>query len=238
MVRLAIVRGLAYTDLAQVRRRWLIPTYVTAFRWTGNRPDAEDLTTWIFHKLDGDFRAPELVQVVEERMAELTSEAILRHWSDRYGVADDHLSPSILIDSHPTLGSLLTDLTAEMNLTLILRFVRRRPTATIANQLRVSEQETNRRVFTGLAQVAERIGLPATAGDPRGFNEVSAFVTDLVARRRPIRFEANSGTWPVMVVACHVQAAIAGNELPTRRFVSTLASSNRRPVTDLRIWSA
>ena len=237
MVRLAIVRGLTYTDTAQVRSRWLIPTYTSAYRWTGNRTDAEDLTAWIFHNISGDFRTSELVQVVEERLDELTSEAISRHWFDRYGVATLNLTASTLTDSRPTLESLMTDLTAEMHLTLVLRFVRRRPPAAIAKQLRVSGQEAHRRVFVALAQVAERIGFQARSSIPRNLDEVSGFVSDLVARKRPARFDAGSGIWPVMAAACHVHAAIAGNDLPTQRFVRSLESS-RRLVTELRIWSA
>ena len=39
---LAVIRGLTYFDVRQVFNRWLIPTYQTAFRWTGNRSDSED----------------------------------------------------------------------------------------------------------------------------------------------------------------------------------------------------
>lgn len=238
MVRLAIVRGLTYTDMAQVRSRWLIPTYATVFRWTGNRADAEDLTEWIFNNIGGRFHMPQLVQVVEERLAELTSEAIARHWSERYGVVGLNLTASTLTDSRLTVESLLADLTAELHLALVLRFVRRRTGAAIAKQLGVSVQEANRRIFVALAQVAERISLPELSGIPQDLDDVSGFVADLVARRRPARFEIRSGSWPVMVAACHIEAAIAGNDLPTQRFVGSLESSARRFVTELRIWSA
>lgn len=238
MVRLAIVRGPTYTDMAQVRSRWLIPTYATVFRWTGNRVDAEDLAGWIFHNIGGGFHPPQLVQVVEERLAELTSEAIARHWSDRYGVAGLNLTTSTLTDSRTTVESLLADLTAEMHLTLVLRFVRRRTSAAIADQLRVSVQEANRRIFVALRQVAERIALLGLSGIPQDLDDASGFVADLVARRRPARFEVRSGTWPLMVAACHIQAAIAGNDLPTQRFVRSLVSSTRTFVSERRIWSA
>lgn len=238
MVRLAIVRGLTYTEVAQVRSRWLIPTYSTAFRWTGNRADAEDLTAWIFHHIAAEFRAPELVHFVEERLKELTAEAIVRHWSERYGVGGVNLTKSAPSDSSPTLESLFTDLTAETHLTLVLRFVRRRPVATIANQLGLSVQEADRRVFVALRQVAERIGYKMSSTDERNLGDVSDFITDLVARRRPVRFEAGSGTWPAMIAACYIEAAIAGNDLPSQLFVRSLESSTRRFVTELRIWSA
>ena len=238
MNRLAIVRGLTYTDIAQVRRRWLIPSYAFAYRWTGNRADAEDLTAWIFHNLDMSFSGPELLHVVEEQLAELTSEAIHRHWSDRYGVAGVSQSGSALTDPRPTLEHLTAGLTAEMNLVLVRRFVRRQPVATIANRLGVSVRQADRRIFDALTQVAERILFSGLSRIPPEHDQVSAFVSDLVAMKRPVRFEARPATWPMMVAACHVQAAIAGNELPTQRFVQSMETSPRRFVTELRISSA
>lgn len=238
MVRLAIVDGLTYTDMGQVRGRWLIPTYADNFRWTGNRADAEDLAAWIFHKIGGELRGAKPVRVVDERVAELTSEAIARHWSERYGVVNINRISSRRSDSQPALESLLSDLTAEMHLTLILRFVRRRSIAAIASQLRVSTQQADRRVFVALTQVAERIGLSAPPEIPLDLVSVSDFVSDLVARRRPVRFEARSDTWAALIAACHIQAAIAGNALPIQRFVRSFESPTRRLVTELRIWSA
>lgn len=236
MVRLAIVRGLTYTDMAQIRNRWLIPTYATTFRWTGNSSDAEDLTAWIFHNLG--IRSTELVQVVQERLAELTAEAIVRHWWERYGVSGVNLTASSLAESRPTLEDLMKDLTADMHLTLIRRFVRRRPIATIARQLGISVREADRQIFVALARVAQGIGLPATSSQRQDLDSVSTFVTDLLARRCPRRFEARPGTWPALVAACHLQAAIAGNDLPTQRFVRSLEPSTGRLVTELRIWTA
>lgn len=238
MVRLAIVRGLTYTDMGQVRRRWLIPTYATVYRWTGNRADAEDLTAWIFHNITGAFRKPELVQVIEERLAELTSEAVARHWSDRYGADGVSLPATAHLDSWPPLETLLSDLTAEAHLTLVLRFVRRRPMDSIASQLRLRIPEAERRVFVALAHVAARIGLVTPTSVPVDLDGVSSFISDLVARRRPTRFEAGSSTWPALLAACHIHGAIAGNDLPSRRFVRSLETSPRRLVTELRIWSA
>ncbi|HEV2413308.1 MAG TPA: hypothetical protein VGX27_00765 [Candidatus Dormibacteraeota bacterium] len=237
MVRLAIVQGLSYTHMAQVQRRWLLPTYAAAYRWTGNRPDAEDLTEWIFHNLGRDFGAAQRVQVVQKLLTELTSEAIVRHWSARYGVMGLNVTASAPTDSRPRLESLLADLTAEMHLALIRRFVRRLPIATIANRLRVPVEEADRHVLVALAQVAERIGFGPTHNIPHRLDDVSAFVTDLVARRPPVRFEARSGMWRAMVAACHIQAAIAGNDLPSRRFVRSLEPASGF-VTEPRIWSA
>lgn len=237
MVRLAIVQGLSYTHMAQVHRRWLLPTYAAAYRWSGNRRDAEDLTEWVFHNLGRDFGAAQPVQVVQKSLTELTSEAIVRHWSARYGVIGLNVTAHALTDSRPRLESLLVDLTAEMHLALIRRFVRRLPIATIANRSRVSVGEADRQVFVALTHVAERIGFGPLYGIPQRLDDASAFVTDLVARRPPVRFEARSGIWRAMVAACHIQAAIAGNDLPTQRFVRSIESASRF-VTERRIWSA
>ena len=237
MVRLAIVQGLSYTHMAQVNRRWLLPTYATAYRWTGNRADAEDLTEWVFHNLGRDFGAAQPVEVIQKSLTELTSEAIVRHWSARYGVIGLNVTASAPTDSRPRLESLLADLSAEMHLALIRRFVRRAPIATIANRLRVPIQEADRHVFVALTQVAERIGFGPLYDIPQRLDDASAFVTDLVARRPPVRFEARSGIWRAMVAACHIQGAIAGNDLPTQRFVRSLEPASRF-VTKTRIWSA
>ncbi|HEV2216136.1 MAG TPA: hypothetical protein VGV88_01065 [Candidatus Dormibacteraeota bacterium] len=238
MSRLAIVHGLTYTDIAQVRRRWLIPSYAISYRWTGNRADAEDLTAWIFHNLGGGFSGPEPLHVVEAQLGQLTSEAIHRHWSDRYGIAGVSHTGTALADPRPTLEDLTAGLTAEMHLMLVRRFVRRQPVATIANRFGVSVPEADRRIFDALARVAERIVLPRLSTIAPELGQVSAFVNDLVAASRPVRFEARTGVWPMMVAACHVQAAIAGNDLPTQRFVQSLETSPRRFVTALRISSA
>lgn len=238
MVRLAIVRGLSYTDIGQVQSRWLIPTYATAFRWTGNQADAEDLTAWIFHNLAREFRAPELVQVVEERIAELLSDAIVRHWSLRYGVVGAIPTANAAINSRLTLEALLAELTAETHRIVVLRFVRGWPVAAVARQLRLPVSAANERTFAALTHVAERIGLRAPARNPQQIDEVSAFVTAMLTRRHPVRFEARPGVWQVLVAACHVHAAIAGNDLPSRRFVHSLEPSSRRVVTEVRIWTA
>jgi hypothetical protein len=74
-------------------------------------------------------------------------------------------------------------------------------------------------------------------------DQVSTYIDDLIARRRPLRFEVRRAAWPPMLGAGHVQAAIAGNDLPAQGFVRSLerrlsAGWTRRPVTDIRIWSA
>src|SRR5690348_7476191 len=87
MTNLAVVRGLTYTNCSQVFKRWLMPTYRTSFRWTGNRADSEDATTWVFLNASDHLQLPELVQVVDDHVLDLTLEAVTRHWLDRYGIA-------------------------------------------------------------------------------------------------------------------------------------------------------
>jgi hypothetical protein len=42
-----------------------------------------------------------------------------------------------------------------------------------------------------------------------------------------------------MLAAAHIQAAVAGNNLPRMRFVRSLEDTlTREPVTHLRIWTA
>jgi hypothetical protein len=68
-------------------------------------------------------------------------------------------------------------------------------------------------------------------------------VDDLVGKRRPLRFEVAPQAWAALLAATHIQAAVAGNNLPRARFVRSLegrfmAGHARRHVTHLRIWSA
>src|SRR5260370_1522444 len=45
---LRVLAGHTYRDPVQVFNRCLMPVYQTSYRWTGNRLDAEDVTTWVF----------------------------------------------------------------------------------------------------------------------------------------------------------------------------------------------
>src|SRR5260370_620664 len=152
---LSVIRGLTYFEECQVFNRWFLPTYQASFRWTGNRSDAEDATTWVFMNAVGTVHLPELVSVVDDIVADATLEAASRHWCDRYGVV----------------------------------------------RLRCAE--------------------------------IHAFEAGPCAPRAP-------------APATHLPAAVAGNNLPTARFVRSLEESfeahrmtrSRRYVTNLRIWSA
>jgi len=240
MPHLAVVRGLTYTNFSQVFNRWLIPSYRTAFRWTGNRVDAEDIVTWTFRDVAGNLHLPDLVQVVGDQVADTTVEAVTRHWDDRYGIDPIAITTS---EETPALETLFDRLTPEMRLLLVLRFIRRRSPEAIAAQLLIRPDAAKRRIIEGLAMVAERIGVPAASGAPSQADRVSAYIDDLIARRRPLRFDARPESWPPMAGAAHLQAAIAGNDLPAQVFIRSLerrlqAVWGRRVVTGVRIWSA
>lgn len=241
MTHLAVVRGLTYTNLGQVFNRWLIPTYGSAFRWTGNQLDSEDLTSWVFVQAAMRLHLPELVQVVDERLIAMSLAAISRHWTDRYGVESARCAQYYTVEATRALDSLLHGLNAEMRLILVLRFLRRRSASVIAEQLRVGAADARRRVIAALAEVAESLGFPAVIQGPPQTTDVSAFVDDLISRRRPIRFEVRPEAWPAMIAATHIQGAIAGNSLPGQRFVRALEQrflhDDRRLVTEPRIWT-
>jgi len=243
MTYLAVVRGLTYTNSSQVFKRWLMPTYRTSFRWTGNRADSEDATAWALLNTANDLRLPELVQVVDDRVLDLALEAVTRHWFERYGIPRVRCAAVCGSAVTAPLDSLFDSLTAEMRLLLVLRFLRRRSPEAIAAQLRIRPEEARRRLLAALTRVAERIGFPPGSSESRQLAEVSAYVEDIVARRRPVRFEVVPEAWPLMIAAAHMQAAIAGNDLPAKGFIRSLERqlaecSEKRLVTRQRIWSA
>jgi hypothetical protein len=246
---LSVVAGLTYRERSKVFTRWLMPAYQVSMRWTGNRLDAEDATTWVLIKEIGGLDLPELVQVVDERLAETTLEAVGRHWSDRYGVSAPRISSirateAALSGRLPLSFDALTDsLTAVRHLVIVLRFLRRRSLSSIATQFGAAAGQSADMLYRALSDVALRLGLDADPSDHAQANHVASFVADLVARRRPLRFEAGQGAWAALVAATHLQAAIAGNDLPRVGFVRSLeviADSNRytRHVTPSRIWTA
>jgi hypothetical protein len=241
MTHLEVIHGLTYTNGAQVFERWLMSTYRTSFRWTGNRPDSEDVTESVFLNTAEYLRLPELVNTVEARVHELTVEAVTRHWLERYGLPPVTCEMSEL-KSDVALETLVDGLTAEMRLLLVLRFLRRRSPEAIASQLRIRPEEVRRRILAALGRVALQIGLPESTASPQ-VAQASAYIDDVVAQRRPVRFEVLPETWPVMMAADHIQAAIAGNHLPAKGFIRSLERrfeerSGRGVVTRLRIWSA
>ncbi len=222
MTHLAVVRGLTYTNCLQVFKRWLVPTYRNSFRWTGNHADSEDVTAWVFLNMGDHTQLPELVHVVDDRVLDLALEAVSRHWVERYGIPSLRWAAISASEATAPLDSLFDGLTAEMRLLLVLRFLRRRSPAAIAAQLRIRPEAARGRVLAALACVAQRIGLASQSIESPQVAHVSAYVDDIVARRRPVRFEANPDAWPLMIAAGHIQAAIAGNDLPAKGFVRTL----------------
>jgi hypothetical protein len=223
MAHLAVVRGLTYTGFGQVYNRWIVATYGTVFRWTGNRVDGEDATSWIFTRVARNLKLPELVQVVDDQVLDASVDAIAHHWSARYGV---FRLRGLSFDAPPqvptSLDSLVEGLAAETRLVLVLRFLRRRSAAQIAAQLGVSQMAARSRLLSALAGVARNIGLQQAGPGDIQPAEVSSFVDDIVARRRPTRFDLAPEAWPSMIAACHLQAAIPGNILPSRAFVREL----------------
>jgi hypothetical protein len=246
---LRVIAGLIYSEPLQVFNRWLLPSYQTAFRWTGNRADAEDATRFAFKNSVGRLRLPEVVGIVDSHVAEATLEAASLHWSDRYGVAllrcCEIYAYEAALSCRPalTLAALVDGLSAEIRLVIVLRFLRRRPLSAIAAQLGAPCGTANLHLFTALSAVAQQMGLAADPGRANQADQVAAFVDGLVGRRRPLRFEAAPSAWAAMLAATHLQAAVAGNNLPRGRFVRSLeeafrAGGSERHVTHLRIWTA
>jgi len=246
---LKVIAGLTYPEQSQVFSRWLLPVYQSSFRWTGNRADAEDATTLAFKSSVGRVRLPEIVSTVDGCVEEATLEAASIHWSERYGV--DRLrcceiyAYEAALSGRPalTLAGLVDGLSAEMRLVIVLRFLRRRPLSAIAAQLGVPPRSANAHLFTALSGVAERMGLVASPGRANQADQVAAFVEGLIGRRRPPRFEAEPPAWAAMLAATHLQAAVAGNNLPRAQFVRWLEEAlktggSERHVTRLRIWTA
>jgi hypothetical protein len=244
MAHLEVVPGLTYTNCSQVFERWLMPVYKAGFRWTGNRADSQDLTAWVFSCVAEHLPLPGSVHVVDDGVRELTVEAIARHWRDRYGLPQMMCAEVNATEARVALEALTDGLTAEMRLLVVLRFLRRRSPEAIGGQLRIRPEDARRRILAALARVAQRIGLaPGPSGVlPQG-SQVSDYVEDVVARRRPVRFEVDPEAWPVMVAAGHVQAAIAGNDLPVKGFIRSLERQLDERVetgfvTGSRIWCA
>jgi sigma-70-like protein len=242
---LGVIRGLTYTDSAQIFNRWLIPTYRTAFRWMGNRLDTEDATADVF--LNVVIPLPAEVPLVDEQVNEAALRAVTRYWSEGYQVArfqwSEIHSAEAALRPASTLSALFEGLSAEMRLVLVLRFLRKRSLAAIAAQLGMRQAVARSTMIAALTRIAERIGLAHIAPEIAQQERVTAFVDDLIAGSPPQRFVVEPPAWPALVGATHVQAAIAGNDLPERRFVRMIERrlrtvEERRHVTHLRSWSA
>ena len=239
---LTVITGLTYAERSQVFKHWFLPTYETSFRWTGNQPDAEDATRWVFKKVSR-IRMPERVSAIDDRIADATLEAAIRHWSDRYGVPASTCETYLSGRPYLSLGALVGGLSPEMRLWIVLRFVRKRTLSAIAAQMGASTETASVRLYAALAKVAEHMDLDSNLSDLTQADRVATFVDHLIDRRRPPRFEATPAAWAALLAAAHIQAAVAGNDLPRAEFVKSLQETfgtgrNRSHVTPVRIWNA
>src|SRR5258707_14188028 len=82
---LRVLAGHTYRDPVQVFNHCLMPVYQTSYRWTGNRLDAEDVTTWAFVNAFGRLDLPRPVPAVDDELIEATVQAIGRHCTERSG---------------------------------------------------------------------------------------------------------------------------------------------------------
>jgi hypothetical protein len=92
----------------------------------------------------------------------------------------------------------------------------------IASQLSIAPQAAAILMFRALDSIGAEMGLGQTLAVPSQAAEVAAFVDHIVTRRRPPRFQAAASSFPALLAATFVHAAIAGNDLPRARFVRSL----------------
>jgi DNA-directed RNA polymerase specialized sigma24 family protein len=246
--RLEIVRGLIYRDRQQIFNRWLLPTYKEAFRWTGNEPDAQEVSAWVLRMATAELALPAAAGRVDDQVGAATLQGIARHWSDRYALdlpAASIERSAAALERRPRFAfeELIGGLGGEERRLVVLRFLRRRSNTAVAAQLDISAQAAEMTLARALLNVAMGIGVDAGQIEPPHTAAVAGFVEDLVRRRRPVRFEASPAAWAALVAACHLQASITGNDLPSGRYIrqlthEVLGAHSRRGVTALRIWSA
>jgi hypothetical protein len=226
--RLEVLSGHTYSAPSDVFNRCLMPVYQTSYRWTGNRPDAEDVTRWV---VINEFRRlvlPGTVAAVDLALVEATVEAVGRHWTERYGISPLRFSVFHAAEvaapwrSTLSLRALLDPLPGDLRLVTVLRFLRRRSTGQVAAQLGVTSSDAAILLLQALAKVAVELGFEQRAEDNAQAGQLGNFVDHLVTRRRPLRFEASPVMFSAMLAATHIHAFIAGNDLPQARFVRSL----------------
>jgi len=226
--RLEVLSGHTYREAADVFNRCLMPVYQTAYRWTGNRPDAEDATSWVVLHSLRQLELPRAVPAVDQALIEATADAIGRHWSERYGISPLRWSAYHAAEvaapwrSTLSLRALLDALPGEMRLVIVLRFLRRRTLGQVATQLGITSQAGSILLFRALTLIAVELGFDRAGEDTDQAALLANFVEHLVARRQPGRFEATPATFNALLAATHVHACIAGNDLPQTRFVRSL----------------
>jgi DNA-directed RNA polymerase specialized sigma24 family protein len=226
--RLEVLSGHTYSARSDVFNRCLMPVYQTAYRWTGNRPDAEDATSWVVNRAIRALQLPLAVPAVDQALIEATAEAIGRHWSERYGISPLRWSTFHAAEvaapwrSTLSLRALLDALPGDMRLVIVLRFLRRRSLGQVATQLGLNSQAAALLLFRALTLIAIELGFDQAGEDTIQAPLLANFVDHLVSRRQPARFEATPATFNAMLAATHVHAYIAGNDLPQTRFVRSL----------------
>jgi hypothetical protein len=228
---LGVLHGFTYGDHSQVFSHCLVPGYQSFFRWTGTRPDAEDATRFLFETVVARLALPAPVEEVHGRVGRASIDVLGRHWSVGYGVSAARWSAIAgrrgiaTWETRIGLEALVDPLPGELRLVLVLRFLRQRGMAAIAARLHVHTVAANLLLCEALAAVGARIGLPELGLTAIQAGQVARFVDDLVAKRRPMRFEAGPGAVTALLAATHIQAAIAGNDLPGPRFVRRLEAA-------------
>jgi hypothetical protein len=226
--RLEVLSGHTYGERSEVFNRCLMPVYQTAYRWTGNRPDAEDVTAWVVTHEVGLLQLPRAVAAVDQALIESTADAIGRHWSERYGVLPLRWSAFHAAEvaapwrSTLSLRALLDPLPGEMRLVIVLRFLRRRSMGRVAAQLGLTSTAAASLLFRALAMIAIELGFDEAVEDIAQASLLADFIEHLLTRRRPGRFEASPATFNALLAATHVHSCIAGNDLPQARFVRSL----------------
>jgi DNA-directed RNA polymerase specialized sigma24 family protein len=223
-----VLAGHTYREPVQVFNRCLMPVYQTSYRWTGNRPDAEEVTTRVFINEFRSLDLPQSVIKVHDRLIEATIETIGKHWTERYGVSPQRWSTVEAgevtgpLRSTLSLRALLDQLPGDLRLVTVLRFLRRRTVDQIAAQLGVTPSAAAILMFGALSSIGAEMGFGAAVDDTSQAAELTRFVDHIVTRRRPLRFEVSASTFQAMLAATCVQASIAGNDLPSARFVRSL----------------
>lgn len=226
--RLEVLSGHTYREASDIFNRCLMPVYQTAYRWTGNRADAEDTTSWVIRHALRDLELPRAVAAVDQALIEATTDAIGRHWSERYGISPLRWSAFHAAEvaapwrSTLSLRALLDALPGDMRLVIVLRFLRRRSMGQVATQLCMTSHAGAILLFRALTLIALELGFEVSGEDAAQAPLLANFVDHLVTRRQPPRFEATPATFNAMLAATHVHACIAGNDLPQSRFVRSL----------------
>src|SRR5258706_10935956 len=175
---LRVLAGHTYRDPVQVFNRCLMPVYQTSYRWTGNRPDAEDVTARVIVNEFGRLDLPRTVMAVDAQLIDATLEALGKRWADGYGVSPLRWSAfhagEVAAPWRSTLSlrALLDPLPGELRLVTVLRFLRRRTVNQIAAQVDVSPPAAAILIFKALAEIGAEMGFAPTRDDISQAGEV------------------------------------------------------------------